>query len=160
MKEVFWMKELEIGTNAPDFHLSSTRKKKISLEDYKGKKNVLLAFFPLDFTPGWIKELTSWKEDYKRFEKLDTEVLAISVDHIYAHNVFDASLGMLPYPLLSDWHKETARKYGVLNEENLTAERSVFIINKQGDLIYKNTKFDAKAQGDYDECFQEIEQLI
>jgi peroxiredoxin len=46
------MAEPEVGSAAPDFYLSSTRKEKISLEDYRGEKNILLAFFPLDFTPG------------------------------------------------------------------------------------------------------------
>jgi peroxiredoxin len=84
----------------------------------------------------------------------------VSVDHIYSHNVFEASLGTLPYPLLSDWFKETARAYGVLNEEDLTAKRSVFIINKNGDIVYKNTAFKADVHEDYEACIRKLEELI
>lgn len=85
--------------------------------------------------------------------------MAISVDHIYAHNVFAASLGTLPYPLLSDWYKTTAEDYGVLNEENLTAKRSVFIIDKEGIIQYKNTEFDANDREQYLEVFKRCEGL-
>jgi alkyl hydroperoxide reductase subunit AhpC len=86
-------------------------------------------------------------------------VLAISVDHIYAHNVFAASLGTLPYPLLSDWFKTTAKDYGVLNEENRTARRSVFLIDKEGIIQYTNTEFDANDRKQYLEVFQYCKDL-
>ncbi|MBU9721547.1 redoxin domain-containing protein [Bacillus alkalicola] len=107
-----------------------------------------------------MKEITSWKEDYQKFETLNAEVLAISVDHIYAHNVFAASLGTLPYPLLSDWHKQTVKDYGVFHEKNETAIRSVFVINKDGIVTYVNTAFDAKKQEDYEEVFAQLEKLV
>lgn len=89
-------------------------------------------------------------------QELDTEVLAVSVDHIYSHNVFAASLGTLPYPLLSDWHKQTVKDYGVLNEKDETAVRSVFVINKEGKVVFKNTHFKADQHDDYNECFQAL----
>ncbi|RBW69595.1 hypothetical protein DS031_10215 [Bacillus taeanensis] len=106
-----------------------------------------------------MKEITSWKEDYKKFEELHTEVLAISVDHIYAHNVFAASLGTLPYPLLSDWHKKTAKQYDVFDEKNETAKRSVFVVDKEGTLVYTNTSFKAQSKEDYDTVFAELGKL-
>lgn len=150
---------LKIGDVAPDFSLTATTKEKISLSDYKGVKNVVVAFYGMDFTPGWIKEITSWKEDYKRFEQLGTEVLAISVDHIHSHNVFAASLGTLPYPLLSDWHKQTVKSYNILNEKGEVAIRSVFVVNKDGVINYINTSFKADKQEDYDAVFLELEKL-
>jgi peroxiredoxin len=86
-------------------------------------------------------------------------VLAISVDHIYAHNVFAASLGTLPYPLLSDWHQQTVKHYNVLNKEKETAIRSVFVVNKEGVLTYINTSFKAQKKQDYEEVFSELEKL-
>ncbi|MBM4763388.1 redoxin domain-containing protein [Bacillus sp. B15-48] len=106
-----------------------------------------------------MKEIASWKEDYKRFEQNDAEVLAISVDHIHAHRVFAASMGTLPYPLLSDWHKQTVKKYKVFNEKGETAVRSVFVINKEGTITYLNTTFKADKQEDYEKVFQELEKL-
>lgn len=92
-------------------------------------------------------------------QKLNTEVLSISVDHIFSHNVFQASLGTLPYPLLSDWFKKTAKAYGVFNSENQTAQRSVFIVNKEGKITFKNTEFKADKMGHYKECIQHLEDL-
>lgn len=86
-------------------------------------------------------------------------MLAISVDHIYSHNVFAASLGTLPYPLLSDWHKKTAKAYGVFHEEHETAIRSVFVVNKEGVITYMNTSFKAQQKEDYDQVFSELEKL-
>ncbi len=86
-------------------------------------------------------------------------MLAISVDHIYAHNVFAASLGTLPYPLLSDWHKKTAKDYGVFDEKNETAKRSVFLVNRDGILCFKNTEFDANDRDQYVEVFSNCERL-
>jgi alkyl hydroperoxide reductase subunit AhpC len=86
-------------------------------------------------------------------------VLAISVDHIFALNVFNASLGMLPYPLVSDWHKTTAEAYGVLNTDDLVAKRSVFIIDKQGILRYQNLEFKALESRQYEEAMDQLELL-
>jgi alkyl hydroperoxide reductase subunit AhpC len=65
----------------------------------------------------------------------------------------------LPYPLLSDWFKKTARDYGVLNEENQTAKRSVFLVDKEGILRYKNTEFDANDRNQYLDVFSHCKHL-
>ena len=150
---------LNVGDTAPDFTLPATTKEKISLSDYRGQKNIVVAFYGMDFTPGWIKEISSWKEDYKRFELLGAEVLGISVDHIHSHRVFAASMGTLPYPLLSDWFKETVKSYYVFNEKGGTAIRSVFVVDKTGVITYINTSFKADKKEDYEAVFNELEKL-
>jgi peroxiredoxin len=150
---------LKIGEAAPDFSLAATTKEKIALSDYRGKKNIVVAFYGMDFTPGWIKEISSWKEDYKRFEQLDAEVLGISVDHIHSHRVFAASMGTLPYPLLSDWFRQTVKSYYVFNEKGGTAIRSVFVVDKAGVITYINTSFKADKKEDYEAVFNELEKL-
>lgn len=92
-------------------------------------------------------------------QKLNTEILSISVDHIFSHNVFQASLGTLPYPLLSDWFKETAKSYGVFDSSNQTARRSVFVINKEGEITFINTEFKGGKREEYQECFDHLETL-
>ncbi|MBT2659236.1 redoxin domain-containing protein [Bacillus sp. ISL-18] len=106
-----------------------------------------------------MKEIASWKEDYKRFEQTESEVLPISVDHIHSHRVFAASMGTLPYPLLSDWHKQTVKNYQVFNEKGETAIRSVFVVNKAGVITYLNTSFKADKKEDYEAVFNELERL-
>ncbi|BCJ88569.1 hypothetical protein skT53_35540 [Effusibacillus dendaii] len=86
-------------------------------------------------------------------------MLAVSVDQIYSLNVFNASLGMLPYPLLSDWHRTTAKMYGVLDEQMQVAKRSVFVIDQQGVIRYRNLQFKAQEQSDYETVLQQLEQV-
>lgn len=86
-------------------------------------------------------------------------MLAISVDHIHSHKVFAASMGTLPYPLLADWHKQTVKSYNVFNEKGETAIRSVFVVNKDGIIIYLNTTFKADKKEDYEAVFSELEKL-
>jgi peroxiredoxin len=86
-------------------------------------------------------------------------VLAISVDHIHSHRVFAASMGTLPYPLLSDWHKKTVNDYHVYNAKGEVAKRSVFVVDKNGVITYLNTSFKADKQEDYEAVFSELERL-
>ena len=90
---------------------------------------------------------------------MNAEVLGISADHIHAHRVFAASLGTLPYPLLSDWHKQTIKSYKVFNQKGEVAIRSVFVVNKEGVITYLNTSFKADKKEDYDAVFTELEKL-
>ena len=85
--------------------------------------------------------------------------MAISVDHIHSHRVFAASMGTLPYPLLSDWHKQTVKQYQVFNQKGETAIRSVFVVNKTGGITYLNTSFKADKKEDYEAVFGELEKL-
>jgi peroxiredoxin len=68
-------------------------------------------------------------------------------------------MGTLPYPLLSDWHKQTVKNYKVFNEKGETAIRSVFVINKDGVITYVNTIFKADKKEDYEAVFNELEKL-
>jgi peroxiredoxin len=81
------------------------------------------------------------------------------VDHIYALNVFNASLGMLPYPLLSDWHQTTAKAYGILDEKMEVAKRTVFVLDKQGTIRYQNLEFKAQERDHYDLVLRQLESL-
>lgn len=68
-------------------------------------------------------------------------------------------MGTLPYPLLSDWFKQTVKSYYVLNEKGGTAIRSVFVVGKTGVITYINTSFKADKKEDYEEVFKELENL-
>ena len=123
------------GTPAPDFTLPSTVGDKVTLSDFKGKKNVLLLFYPLDFSP------VCSVENKQCAEMLPTlpggadavQVLGISVDSLWSHKAFAAQNG-IAYPLLADFHPkgEVARKYGVYLDEKGIAARTAFVIGKDG----------------------------
>lgn len=92
-------------------------------------------------------------------KELDGEVLAISVDHIYSHRVFDASLSGLPFPLLADWHRTVTKSYGVYNEEQARANRSAFVLDREGVVRFVNPQFDARNQQHYDQVLQALKEI-
>src|SRR5690348_13944343 len=106
---------LQPGQQAPDFTLFDSAKNKVSLQDYKGKKVVLL-FFPLAFTSVCTKELCYVRDNITLFNNIDAQVLGISVDSLYTLAKFKEEQG-LNFPLLSDFNKEVSKAYGALYNE-------------------------------------------
>lgn len=124
---------LKPGDSAPDFTLPSTVGEKVTLSDYKGKKNVILLFYPLDFSPVCSVENKQCAEMLPTKGSADVEVLGISVDSLWSHKAFAAQQG-ITYPLLADFHPKgaVAEKYGVYIPEKGLAARTAFIVGKDG----------------------------
>src|SRR5580700_1334375 len=137
------MATIQVGAEAPDFELPSSELdngrpgKKIRLSDFRGKKNVVLAFYPLDFSPVCSGENQCFREDFSAFEKAGTQVLGISVDSAWTHLAFAKQMG-LAYPLLADFQPrgDVASKYGLfLADKGITA-RATVIVDKTGKVTY------------------------
>jgi peroxiredoxin (alkyl hydroperoxide reductase subunit C) len=131
---------LQVGQMAPDFEATAVvdmEFKTIRLSDYRGKKYVVLFFYPLDFTFVCPTEITSFSDRYEEFAKLDTEILGVSVDSQFSHLAWiqtdrkDGGLGELKYPLVADLKKTISAAYNVLTPEGV-ALRGLFIIDKEG----------------------------
>lgn len=129
------MTDLKPGDIAPDFTLPSTIGDKVTLSDYRGKKNVLLLFYPLDFSPTCSKETKQCGEMLPDRDSQDVEVLGISVDSLWAHKAFAPQNG-ITYPLLADFHPkgEVSRKYGVYLDDKGFSARTAFIVGKDGKI--------------------------
>ena len=106
---------LKVGDQAPDFELESTNGQTVRLSDFKGKKNVLLCFYPLDFTPVCTSQNCSFSQDFPSFGQYETEVLPISVDSKFCHLAFREKYNM-SHHLLSDIHRDAVKKYDILFE--------------------------------------------
>jgi peroxiredoxin len=119
------------GDTAPDFTLPTTSGRPATLSGFRGTKNVLLAFFPLAFTSTCTAELCSFTDDFAAFEALDVAVIPISVDAVPSLSAYreKARIGL---ELASDFRRDAARAYGVLNEEKFYADRAYFLIDKRG----------------------------
>lgn len=130
--------KLKVGDIAPDFKLPTQDGKKIQLSDYKGKKNVMLAFYPQDFTPVCSHQLPSYSKQISKFEKLNTQVLAIGVASIPVHIAWIDALGGLNYPLLADWvpYADVSKKYDAFIPSIGFGKRAIFIIDKEGIIRY------------------------
>jgi mycoredoxin-dependent peroxiredoxin len=127
------MTRLKPGDRAPDFTLPSTVGDKVSLSDFRGKKSVLLLFYPLDFSPVCSVENRQCAEMLPTHAPEDVQVLGISVDSLWAHKAFAAQNG-ISYPLLADFQPkgEVARKYGVYLEDKGIAARTAFVVDRDG----------------------------
>jgi alkyl hydroperoxide reductase subunit AhpC len=139
----------QVGKPAPDFKLESTKDatsaadlgKSIKLSDYKGKW-LIFFFYPLDFTFVCPTEILALSDRSDEFKEYDAEILGCSTDSVFSHWAWintpreNNGIGGLRFPLVADFTKETARAYGVLNEESGAAQRGLFIIDPHGVLKY------------------------
>lgn len=135
---------LKVGDKAPDFTLISFTPSadpvNITLSSYKGKKNVILFFFPQAFTGVCTTEMCTVSEGIEQYKGLNAEVLGISVDGTFVQKAFAKDNG-ITVPLLSDFNKDVVKKYDVLLPEFAhgmkgVAKRSVFIVDKGGIIRY------------------------
>jgi len=149
----------KVGEDAPDFLLKDQDGKDVKLSDFRGKKNVLLAFFPLAFTPVCSCQIPQYREDLEKFNGLNTQVLAVSVDSVPAHKAWTQQMGGIPYPVLADFypHGDVAKKYGVLKEQGFS-ERALFIVDKQGKVRFAQVH-DLKMQPDNNVVITELKKL-
>ena len=129
--------ELKAGDPAPDFSLQGSDGKTYKLSDYKGKKAVVLAWFPKAYTSGCTIECKSLAENGDKIRKFDVAYFMASVDPLEGEggNMAFAKSEGADFPLLSDPTKETATKYGVLNARGM-ANRWTFYIDKNGRISH------------------------
>jgi len=128
---------IAVGQPAPDFSLKDQNQKEVKLSDFAGKRNVVLIFYPLDFSPICTNEHACFVNDMKQFEKLEAQVLGLSVDSVWAHKAFAEKMG-ITYPLLADFHPKgaVADKFGMyLGEKGITG-RAIAIIDKAGKVAW------------------------
>ena len=127
-----------VGSEAPDFKLASQFDTEFSLSEFKGEKNVMLVFYPLDWTATWSREIPKIESMIDRFKEADTQVLGVSIDSKHSHKKWAESLGGVSYPLLQDFHPKgsMATSYGTYLENKGFAARSTVIVDKQGSVRY------------------------
>ena len=125
---------LQVGEIAPDFELPASGNRTVKLSDFRGNKNVLLAFYPFAFSPLCSLQLPGLQQSLSEFQKLNTAVLGISVDSKHSSAAFAEHLH-LDFPLVSDFNKDVTAAYGVLREGGF-AERALFVIDRGGIIAY------------------------
>jgi len=129
---------VEVGDEAPDFELNDQHNSPVRLSDFRGRKNVVLVFYPWAFTRVCTGELCAIRDELPSFQNDDVQVLSMSVDSVMAHRVFADTEGLV-YPMLSDFwpHGAVAQAYGVFDDERGAAVRGTFIIDREGIIRWK-----------------------
>ncbi len=129
--------KIKVGSKAPLFEAIADNGEKISLANYIGKYNIVLYFYPKDFTPGCTKEACSFRDNWDKLKDYNAIVIGISSDNLETHKRFKEKY-KIPFILLSDSKKEIRKKYNA--EGFIFADRVTFVIDKNGIIrsIYKS----------------------
>jgi peroxiredoxin Q/BCP len=154
-----------VGEAAPDFRLPYATLEKIylkpeeylALSSFRGK-NLILAFYPADWSGGCTKEVCTLRDTFAELSKLNATVLGVSGDYVFSHHEW-AKFHKLQFPLLSDHDHKVARLYGSFNEAVGYNKRTVFLIDKEGIVRYSNMEFKAGDVNDYNRLREELTKL-
>lgn len=151
--------ELKVGDPAPDFTLPTHNEGELNLAWYQGRKNVILAFYPGDWTPVCANQIPGYQMILGEIEALDGQLFAISVDSVPCHRAWAKSLGGLSYPLMADYwpHGQVAKLYGVMTPKGY-CERAVFLIDKNG-IISWIDRVDLAKSPDNDALLNQLGKL-
>jgi len=155
----------KVGQAAPDFRLPYATQEQIylkpeehmSLSGQRGK-NIILAFYPADWSGGCTKEVCTLRDTFAELSKLNATVLGISGDYVFSHHEW-AKFHKLQFPLLSDHDHKVARAYDSYMESAGYNKRTVYLIDKEGIVRYVNLDFKAGDMNDYKSLREELAKL-
>ena len=135
----------KVGDTAPEFSLPYATRDSIAGDDLKlsaiiGKQNIVLAFYPADWSGGCTKEACSLRDNFASFGALNADVIAISGDYVNSHQAW-AKANNLPFRLASDHDHAVAKLYGSYNEANGHDRRTVFVVDPKGKIAYSDMMY-------------------
>ena len=146
------------GERAPDFSLQSTAGATVKLSDFRGKSPVLLAFFPLAFTSTCTAELCAFSESFDQYAGKGVAVLPISVDSVPTLREYKRQNAMRA-DLLSDFKREATNAYGVMWKDAFFANRSYFLIDREGIVRWAHVEENPGQRRTTAEILEQIEKL-
>ena len=159
LKPIDSVLKVKVGDRAPEFTLPAVSGEKISLKQYREKKNVVLSFVPAAWTPVCSDQWPGYNIVKDIFDQNDAILLGITVDNIPTLFAWTNQMGQLWFPVLSDFwpHGAVAKKYGVLRSNGVT-ERALFIIDKKGIIRYIDVH-DINKRPPLEDLVDELEKL-
>jgi len=137
LKPVDSATKLKVGDRAPDFTLTTIDREKVTLDQFRERKNVVISFVPAAWTPVCSDQWPGYNIAKDLFEQNDAILLGITVDNIPTLFAWTQEMGGVWFPVLSDFHPHgaVAKKYGVLRSDG-TSERALFVVDKKGIIRY------------------------
>lgn len=155
--------ELKVGDMAPDFDLPFATKDSLGTSDIRlstlvGEKNIVLAFYPADWSGGCTKEICTLRDNFSDLAKLNSNVIGISGDYVYTHHEW-AKHHNLPFILASDHKHEVASRYRSFNETTGYNKRTVYVVNKEGKIAYIDLMYSTKDMTSFDKLQDALKDL-
>lgn len=152
-------KTLKVGDVAPDFTLKQANREDWHLSDFRGKKNVVLAFVPFAFSQVCSAQLPSYEAELDRFQDLDAEIVSISMDSIYTLAAWSDSM-KTSFPLLSDFYPQgqIVDAYGVRNPNGMP-DRALFALDKEGIIRFIEIQDSPGNMPDNENLFEALRRL-
>jgi peroxiredoxin len=153
--------KLEVGKPPPDFTLEDHNGREVKLSGLRGKKAVLLAFYPKNFSRGCTEELRGLGAEHDTFLKSGVQVFGVSTDTVDSNRKFAEEL-QLPFPLLADIDGKVSEAYGILivtPKGDLLSGRSVFLIDRSGIVCYADAKFELRPADDREALLKAVQGL-
>ena len=152
-------KTLKVGDVAPDFTLRTGNREEWHLADFRGKKNVVLAFVPFAFSGVCSTQLPSYEAELERFKDVDTEVVSISMDSGYALKAWAKSMGT-SFPLLSDFYPQgkVVDLYGLRHQAGMS-NRALIVIDKEGVIRYIEVLDSPSDMPDNADLFEALDKI-
>ena len=148
-----------VGAKAPDFTLPNQDREPVTLSEQLKKGPVVLAFMPAAFSGTCTAEMCNFRDSSSELNKTNAQVLGISTDTFFALKAW-ADQQQYNFPLLSDYNKEVIRQYDVVNPDMIglkdIAKRSVFVIDREGVVRYREVLEDARNEPDYAKVTQAL----
>ncbi len=138
---------LEAGTVAPQFTATLDSGETFNLGDWRGRKHVVLYFYPKDDTPGCTREACAFRDNYEPITALDAIIVGVSADSADSHQQFREKHS-LPFPLVPDTDKQLSKLYGARGLFGLTTARITYVIDKQG-IIRGAFRHEVRGIGDH-----------
>ncbi len=153
---------LQVGDKAPDFTLRNSEKEQVSLKQFRGKNTIIL-FFPMAFTGVCTKELCAMRDSIADYEKLDAQILAISVDSVFSLGKWKEEQNF-NFPLLSDFNKTVSKKYDTIYKDFVfemkgVSKRSAFVVDGAGIIRYAEVLENAGEIPNFDAVKQTLQSL-
>lgn len=156
----------QVGQPAPDFELPwadqtaihAAKNEWMKLSSLRGS-NVILAFYPADWSGGCTKEMCSFRDEWNDLGKLNAKILGISGDYVFSHHEW-AKFHHMTIPLLQDHDHAVSKTYASFGPQlGGINKRTIFLIDKTGNVRYRNLKFNAGAKEDYEALRSELAKL-
>ncbi len=156
------LRNLLIGDSAPDFSLPYATQDSVAGDDlrlssFAGKRNVILAFYPADWSGGCTKEVCTLRDNFSALANLDAEILGISGDYEYSHHEW-AKHHQLPFKLVSDHDHSVAKTYSSYNESGYN-KRTVYVVDKSGKIAYIDLQYSVRTSNSFNKLQDALKAL-